>query len=70
MQMTGALQHFSLALVAGLQRATDEGPLPEIAQYNPYCLTLFYSLPKVQTIIFYLTQHEVWKSIHSVYDKI
>ena len=25
---------------AGLKRATDEGPLPEIAQYSPYYLPL------------------------------
>ena len=32
------LQHHSLAFVAGLKRATDEGPLPEIAKYSPYYL--------------------------------
>ena len=31
------LQHNSLAFVAGLKRATDEGSLPENAQYSPYC---------------------------------
>ena len=31
---------FSLAFVAGLKRATDEGSLPEIAQYSPYYLPL------------------------------
>ena len=31
------VQHnYSLAFVAGLKRATDEGSLPEIAQYSPY----------------------------------
>ena len=30
----------SLAFVAGLNRATDEGSLPEIAQYSPYFLPL------------------------------
>ena len=34
------LQYNSLAFVAGLKRATDEGSLPEIAQYGPYCLPL------------------------------
>ena len=35
------LQHnYSLAFVAGLKRATDEGSLPEIAQYSPYYLPL------------------------------
>ena len=29
-----------LAFVAGLNRATDEGSLPEIAQYSPYYLPL------------------------------
>ena len=31
---------YSLAFVAGLKRATDEGSLPEIAQYSPYYLPL------------------------------
>ena len=30
----------SLAFVAGLKRATDEGSSPEIAQYSPYYITL------------------------------
>ena len=34
------LQHNSLVFVAGLKRATDEGLLPEIAQYSPYYLPL------------------------------
>ena len=35
------MQHsYSLAFVAGLKRATDEGSLPEIAQYSPYYLAL------------------------------
>ena len=34
------LQHYSLASVAKLKRATDEGSLPEIAQYSPYYLLL------------------------------
>ena len=34
------LQYNSLAFVAGLNRATDEGSLPEIAQYSPYYLPL------------------------------
>ena len=48
------LQHNSLAFVAGLKRATDEGSLPEIAQYSPYYLPLnVLLLPKDQTFIFY-----------------
>ena len=34
------LQYNSLAFVAGLKRATDEGSLPEITQYSPYYLPL------------------------------
>ena len=49
------LQYNSLAFVAGLKRATDEGSLPEIAQYSPYYLSLnVLLLPKDQTFIFYL----------------
>ena len=51
------LQINSPAFVAGLKRATDEGSLPEIAQYSPYYLPLNVFkllLPKDQTIIFYL----------------
>ena len=48
------LQHNSLAFVAGLKRATDEGSLPKIAQYSPYYLPLnVLLLPKDQTFIFY-----------------
>ena len=35
-----AAQYNSLASVAGLKKATDEGSLPEIAQYSPYYLPL------------------------------
>ena len=49
------LQHYSLAFVAGVKRANDEGSLPEIAHYSPYYLPLnVLLLPKVQTITFYL----------------
>ena len=34
------LQYNRLAFVAGLNRATEEGLLPEIAQYSPYYLPL------------------------------
>ena len=34
------LQYSGLAFVAGFKRATDEGSLPEIAQYSPYHLPL------------------------------
>ena len=34
------LQYNSLAFVAGFKRATDEGSLPEIAQYSPWYLPL------------------------------
>ena len=30
------LQYNSLAIIAGLKRANDEGSLPEIAQKSPY----------------------------------
>ena len=30
------LQYNSLAFVASLKRANDEGSLPEISQYSPY----------------------------------
>ena len=50
------LQYNSLAFDAGFNRATDEGSLPEIAQYSPYYLPLnVLLLPKDQTFIFYLT---------------
>ena len=49
------LQYNRLAFVAGLQRATDEGSLSEIAQYSLYYLSLnVLLLPKDQTFIFYL----------------
>ena len=49
------LQYNSLAFVAGFKRATDEGLLPEIAQYSPsYLLLMFLLIPKDQTFIFYL----------------
>ena len=49
------LQHNSLAFVASLKRATDEGSLAEIAQYSPYYLPLnVLMLPKDQIFIFYL----------------
>ena len=36
------LQHnYSLAFVAGLKRATDEGSVPEITQYSPYYLSFY-----------------------------
>ena len=47
------LQHNSLAFVAGLKRASDEGSLPEIAQYSPYYLNVLL-LPRDQTFLFYL----------------
>ena len=48
------LQHYNLAFVSGLKRATDEGSLPEIAQYSPYYLPLYdLLLTKDHTIIFY-----------------
>ena len=38
-----------------MNRQTDEGSLPEIAQYSPYYLSLnVLLLPKDQTFIFYL----------------
>ena len=54
------LQHNSLAFVAGLKRATDEGSLPEIAQYSPYYLPLnVLLLPKDQTFIFYFISRKI-----------
>ena len=41
------LQYNSLAFVASLKRATDEGSLPEIAQYSRYYLPLnFFTASK------------------------
>ena len=34
------MQYNSLTFVAGFKRATDEGSLPEIAQYSPHYLSL------------------------------
>ena len=49
------LQYYSLAFVTGLKRATDEGSLPEIAQYSPYYLPLNVLLHKKdQTFLLYL----------------
>ena len=44
------VQYNSLAFVAGLNRATDEGSLPEIAQYSPYYLplNLFYCFQRIK----------------------
>ena len=48
------LLHNSMVFVAGLKRATDEGSLPEIAQYSPYYIPLNVLLiPKDQTFIFH-----------------
>ena len=48
------LQYNSLTFIAGFKRATDEGSLPEIAQYSPYYLPFnVLLLPKDQTYIFY-----------------
>ena len=59
------LQYNSLAFVAGFKRATDEGSLPEIAQYNPYYLPLnVLLLPEDQTFIFYLLFHMELVVIH------
>ena len=44
------LQYNSLTFVAGLNRATDEGSLPEIAQYSPYC---FQSIKTLYFICYY-----------------
>ena len=49
------LQHNSLAFVAGFKRASDEGSLPEIAQYSPYYSPLnVLRFPKDPIFIFYL----------------
>ena len=39
-KIVSKLKYKSLAFVAGFNRATDEGSLPEIAQYSPYFLPL------------------------------
>ena len=46
------LQYNSLAFVAGLKRATDEGSLPEIAQYSLYYLPLnaFYCFKRINPL--------------------
>ena len=48
------LQYNSLAFVAGFKRATDEGSLPEIAQYSPYYLPLnvFYCFQRIKPLYF------------------
>ena len=49
------LRHNSLAFVAGFKRATDEGSLPEIAEYSPYYIPLnVLHLPKDPVFIFYM----------------
>ena len=48
------LQYNSLAFVAGLYRFTDEGSLPEIAQYSPYYLPLnVFTASKGSNLYFY-----------------
>ena len=54
LQLELKLQHNSLALVASLKRATDEGSLPEIAHYSPYYLNILL-LPKDPTFIYLLS---------------
>ena len=39
-EYSGLLQYNSMAFVADLKRATDDGSFPEIAQYSPYFLPL------------------------------
>ena len=49
------LQYKSLAFVAGFKRATDEGSLPEIAQYSPSYLPLnVFTASKGSNLLFYL----------------
>ena len=47
-------QHNSLAFVAGLKKATDEGSLPEIARNNAYFLHLnvFFYLQRIKILYF------------------
>ena len=64
------LQHnYSLAFVAGLKRATDEGSLPEIAQYSPYYLPLnVFTASKGSNlyILFITMAYNYWVTLVSV----
>ena len=55
------MQHnYSLAFVAGLKRATDEGSLPEIAQYSPYYLSLnVLTASKGSNLYILLLKHKI-----------
>ena len=45
-----------MAFVAGFKRATDEGSLPENAQYSPYYLALnvFYCFQRITPLYLFL----------------
>ena len=50
-----ALRSVKIFFVVGLYRATDEGSLPEIAQYSPYYLPLnVFTASKGMNLYFYL----------------
>ena len=54
------LQYNSLAFVAGFKRATDEGSLPEIAQYSPYYLPLNVCAASKGSNLYILFQKKVF----------
>ena len=62
-EYSGLLQYNSLAFVADLKRATDDGSFPKIAQYSPYFLPLnVFAASKGSTfipilLIWHLTSH-------------
>ena len=57
------LQHNSLAFVVGLKKATDEGSLPEIAQYSPYYLPLNVFTASKGSNLYILLSHRSWKPV-------
>ena len=57
------LQCNSLAFVAGLKRATEEGSLPEIAQYSPYFLP--FTASKGSNLYILFTKGRIRKKLSS-----
>ena len=54
------LQYKSLAFFAGFKRATDEGSLPEIAQYSPYFLPLNVFTASKGSNFYILFMYSLW----------
>ena len=52
------------AFVAGFKRATDEGSLPEIAQYSPYYFPLNVLIASKGSNLYILIPHRV---LHPAY---